>query len=783
MVQGFGIKIKADQHQKLSMPNPVRLYVLHHPASDVARQLTDYIYNWFRMPSLEGVPVYPRSAAVREKRLPARPAGGEDVLEYLIPLVDAHLVRDVSWHDYLEDLAKRCLKPTSTESPQTQGWVMFPVALDGTAYNLPASIGKRNFIRHPQAPDNLTSDEDKRFAFQVAALETLKHLTEALSRDLNTRLFPKQVDEKLKIFISYARADGTEAPKKLRDYIQGQTQCSVFFDENDISFGESFGQVLEEGVGEKARALIVVCGDNYPDRPWCRWEIGRFMQPNRVPLDPRKKGKESIEVYHPVLVLDIMEGNRMARVIPELGQVPSLRWAPGKELLTFSTLMREVFFGARNVLAARSNRTGINWVGGPVVNRLPGPVVLQRLVNQRIYGETAKRACTCVSYPGNGLPLLELRLLESFFPKTRLMAFRDVERNLPEQMQAALKKKERPLDGKVLAISFGYSPQLAELGYLSQHLDEAIIYLLRPIVRLGMDLLYGGLPPKRTDGATSVSSIGSAPHRNMTLTLLNLLNDERSTDETDLANAGYTSALVPTSRLYNPSAWPLCNLITAEDEAAWINTCSILRVLPKDAGLVGRPPDKALEPDRFLTFQAIVLTHMRRCLAKGFDCPIPRDAAHRVKPAAFVLMGGRVSGFAGVMPGIMEEFLRATEQQLPVYLLGGFGGAAGIIAQALITKARRPAALTAAFYSTPQTPDYMTMLEGFGKMDSQAFLGPEKTFDELWKVVQNGRETGLSALLRNGLDAAENKELVSTTDTMEAVHLVWQGLNRLFFKP
>ena len=696
------------------MPNPVRLYVLYHPASNIARQLTDYIYNWFRLPSLEGVPVYSRSAAVPEKRVPAQPAGGEDVLEYLIPLVDANLVRDVSWHDYLEDLAKHCLRPTSTESPPTEGWVMFPVALDGTAYNLPPLIGRRNFIRHPPAPDNLTSDEEKGSAFQAAAQETLKHLTEALSRDLNARLFPKQFDEKLKIFISYARADGTEAPKKLRDYIQGQTQCSVFFDENDIGFGESFGQVLQEGVGEKARALIVVCGDNYPDRPWCRWEIGRFMQPNPVPLDPRKRGKESIEVYHPVLVLDVMEGKRMARVIPELGQFPSLRWAPGRELLAFSMLMREVFFGARNVLAARCNRRGINWVGGPVVNRLPGPVILQRLLNQRLYGGTAKRACQYVSYPGNGLPLLELRLLESFFPKTRLMAFRDVGRHLPEPMQAALKEKERPLDGKVLAISFGYSPQLA--------------------------------------------------------------------DETDLGNTGYTSALVPTSRLYNPSAWPRCDLITAEDEAAWINTCSILRVIPKDAGLAGQLPDKALEPDRFFAWQAIVLSQMRRWLAKGFDCPIPRNATHAVKPTAFVFLGGKVSGFSGVMPGILEEFLRVTEQKLPVYLLGGFGGAAGIIAHALSTKAHRPAALTAPFYSTSQTPDYKTMLEGFEKMDSQLFPGPDRAFDELWKVIQEGRETGLPALLRNGLDAADNKELITTTDTMNAVHLVWRGLNRLFFE-
>src|SRR5258708_14307694 len=105
-----------------------------------------------------------------------------------------------------------------------------------------------------------------------------------------------------------------------------------------------------------------------------------------------------------------MEGKRMARVIPELGQFPSLRWAPGRELLAFSMLMREVFFGARHVLAARCNRRGINWVGGPVVNRLPAPVILQRLFNQRLSVGTPKRPFHHPSYPRNGLPLWGFRL-------------------------------------------------------------------------------------------------------------------------------------------------------------------------------------------------------------------------------------------------------------------------------------------------------------------------------------------------------------------------------------
>jgi hypothetical protein len=90
--------------------------------------------------------------------------------------------------------------------------------------------------------------------------------------------------------------------------------------------------------------------------------------------------------------------------------------------------------------------------------------------------------------------------------------------------------------------------------------------------------------------------------------------------------------------------------------------------------------------------------------------------------------------------------------------------------------------LTAAFYSTSQTPDYQKMVDGFEKMQSQAILGPENTFDELWKAIEKGRESGFPSLFKNGLDTAENQELVTTTDTMRAVHLVWSGLSRLFFE-
>ena len=50
---------------------------------------------------------------------------------------------------------------------------------------------------------------------------------------------------------------------------------------------------------------------------------------------------------------------------------------------------------------------------------------------------------------------------------------------------------------------------------------------------------------------------------------------------------------------------------------------------------------------------------------------------------ARVLIGGKLSGFAGAMPGVIEEAIVAVDAQQPLYVSAGFGGAAALVAQQL----------------------------------------------------------------------------------------------------
>ena len=747
------------------MSNPVRIYVLYHPNSNEAKVLTDRIYDWFRLSNLEGIPVYIRSQPKKGKHVPEDPVGNEDTLEYLVPLVDSHMVRDPAWHFYLEKLTQNCL---NDRSEARTGWVMFPVALDGTSFNLPGQITQRNFIRFSMPAG--TAPEQQTEIREHAYMGVLKDLTEAMSRDLNARLFPKQIGRKLKIFISYSRADGPAVPKAMRDYIQGRTQCEAFFDENDISFGSKYQTVLDQNAGDQARALIVVLGDHYADRPVCRWEIFKFTRPSLIPLDTDGHPARDIRVFHPVIVLNTLSSPMVTRVVPELGQAPTLRWEEGREMIAFSMLMRSVLFGARNVLAAQ--KIAKTFSQGIIVNRLPGPVSLTRLLDESAEEAQSEEGNSRIHYPGNGLPLLELQLLESTFKNTQLKAFRDVDSNLPDPLKVPLQLRQRPLDDHVIVLSYGHSTELNSLGYLPQHLEEASIYLLRPLLRLGADIMYGGTLPKRGEMDSSV--------RNMSLTLMNLLNDElsstnaRSVAPNDSKKESNDVHLTP-SRLFLPIAWPKSEEISAEDEATWISTCSVIRLEPHEVNLNGKKPDQGTP--EYDAWRARLLSYSRELMGSGFACPVPGNLKRQVIPAATIFIGGRFSEFSGCMPGIMEEFIYALRNKRSIYLLGGFGGAAGILADVVYgkSKSRSP------FFSTAhyqKEHHYNAMFKQYNKLKIADDEKPVQNLDWLWKTLVAAREEGFAKLCRNGLTEAEYQELVQTTDTMDAVHLIWQGISR-----
>ncbi|MCC6234368.1 MAG: hypothetical protein IT580_17130, partial [Verrucomicrobiales bacterium] len=139
---------------------PVRIYVLWHPDFAAGEAIAYEIYRWFRLETMEGIPVFFRSRPELGQDQPlAVPTDCE--INYVLPLAEAHMVADPVWRLYVLGLLTR---------PDVR---MFPVALDPLAFQMPARLRGLNFIRH-----DVTSTPPP--AVEVL----LSQLTECLCRDL-----------------------------------------------------------------------------------------------------------------------------------------------------------------------------------------------------------------------------------------------------------------------------------------------------------------------------------------------------------------------------------------------------------------------------------------------------------------------------------------------------------------------------------------------------------------------------------------------------------------------
>ena len=209
--------------------SPVRIYVLWHPKFAEGLVLARRIYYWFRLETMEGIPVFLRSECGPDAKAP--PEIPDDCqINYIIPLVEAHMVACPRWRAYVADFAAPAAPRNSTDR-------LYPVAIDPVAYQMPAIMRNLNYIRHNlrQSPPPETEG-------------LLGQLTEVLCRDLRSELHEmrkpndlkqrnasdsqslKQASRplrtgKLKIFLSHAKADGTKTPVALKEYILGKTQC------------------------------------------------------------------------------------------------------------------------------------------------------------------------------------------------------------------------------------------------------------------------------------------------------------------------------------------------------------------------------------------------------------------------------------------------------------------------------------------------------------------------------------------------------------------------------
>jgi hypothetical protein len=775
--------------------SPVRIYVLWHPDFDRAPELESKpaaspsqpekdrinrglkmarrIYDWFRLETMEGIPVYFRSSNSPGKSEPAS-ITRDCAINYIIPLVDANMVASPAWRSYVARFAR---DPEKSDGCRN---VLLPVAVDPVAYNMPEIMRKLNFIRHDMSRETVPDAE-----------VLISRITEVICRDLRAHLQPKPksgakttIPGKLKIFLSHAKADDTREAIALKEYIQAETQCEAFFDETDIASGYNYEEVLRTAITDESAGLIVVQGDHYADRPWCRKEIRDFLKPVEDDLVPAKSAPAFF--VPPVVVVQIMQGKRVARTIPELGHAPCVKWQDKSARFVVTTLMREILLGLfYRMLAQRLADAGRN-KGYVFINRTPDPVMLNRILAKT----SNVRRPNAFVHPGYGLSAMELQSLKEAFTQD-FISFSELSDRMDEEIPE--------LHQKIICVSVGNAQDIQQAGSGDEHNEELLFRLLRPLFRKQVSLLYGGSLPKAIRPLTPWEE-----DVNFTATFLDLLLSERSSG---------SDAPRTTSRLYNLSAWPHSRAITPQVKAQWNDICTFITVGPRDLNI----EELAAEPEPLdaaelaelpladrrqarsnhekdelrhavakKVLEARCLSAMRKMASNGIG-PIPPGDSDGDVPQpgtcgtmAHLYLGGKIKGAAGIMPGIFEEVLHAFTAKKPVFIIGAGYGAAGLIAGWLLDPPQdRPPELTAEYYHGNR--HFEAMAAELAKLSSQGAVTPDQQLDNLWDILKKDTRKPLAELMNNKLSDGENETLLNKKDTgsMEICRLVWLGIARI----
>lgn len=193
------------------------------------------------------------------------------------------------------------------------------------------------------------------------------------------------------------------------------------------------------------------------------------------------------------------------------------------------------------------------------------------------------------------------------------------------------------LAGATVGLSVSESADLARLGLRPSHCRLAVVELARAVLLAGGTIVYGG--DLRPGGFTTLLLDEVRSYAHGRGALLVCLSADAHHGLTDAQADDVDRRLGADARLV---------LVDAEG----------LPVQPGDRPAGGDPPDPAR-----------ALTALRRHMTAIAD--------------ARVVVGGRLTGYKGSAPGVVEEAVLAADARRPIYAAGGFGGAALSVARAL----------------------------------------------------------------------------------------------------
>jgi len=582
---------------------------------------------------------------------------------------------------------------------------LFPVAFDDAAYQLSPQIGAVNFIRL----QGLTAEAGPGFLLNRLTNEVGRLLTQRPKlASIETEESKGASPPKMRLFISHAKLDGEKTALVLRDYIHENLALDTFFDAIDIAAGYSFEDEINAGID--TAAFAVVHTDAYASRVWCQHEVIRAKRHGR-----------------PVVVIHAIEEGE-ARSFPYIGNVPTIRWR-GDEPLRVEAVIGLVL---REVLRTEyfqqhfDDLKKLFGIPGTVRALARAPELLTCLA---LRAESDK--VPYFVYPDPPLAKQELDLLTELDPNLRLTTPTLLFAKPSQPIALAGQNLEKAAAGWRIGLSISDSADLPMRGFGPAHLRDAASEFARFLLAAGATLAYGG--DLRQGGFTEV--------------LFELLTAYRA----------ISGESVEAIRSY--LAWPIHLDLNTAQRAQLKNTARFHPIDP--------PANVGIPTSGIVSAEEVPPTTPENRVAWARSLTAMRERMN-AEIHARLLLGGQARGL-GKYPGLAEEALLALRAGKPLFLIGAFGGCAGVVIEAL--RGNKPAEFTLNYQAADAVPAAAIEL-----YNSQVQPGDEPID---YKALSAEFEKFGIGGLNNGLKVQENERLFTTTNLPEMIALVLRGIERL----
>jgi len=697
---------------------PLHLHLLAHPKSDAANQLASALMRRFVEPPATGglrVPVFftPDRGDDLPPALSAEGGLNFAAAQHTIVVVlgDERMVRTVpsGTGDAWVEFVRRAIELSPLDASPHH---VLPVALEPEGFRLGDALHV--------LPASLAADVAPEAALERRLAEVCFHVAaraiQLLAHGKVPAIAPNRMEAPVTIFLSHAKVDLDpkyhDDPVRQTRALLNELPVDQWFDSQQIVTSQDFAEAISAGIRD-CSVMLAFQTDHYSSRPWCRREV----------LEAKRLGAH-------VLIVDALQSGE-ARSFPYGGNVPTVRWQYSEDPRVDAR--RVIDRAVLEALRYKHSRAVLDAVAEADEIVLPTAPEAVTLAHADADGGTTKTFL----YPDPPLGREELQVLQRLRPKARFLT-----------PLTKLAQRGRPGRIETITVSISESDDARVCGLSPQHFDTLTDEIHLYLLLAGLKIAYGGA----LRGSLSGTS-------NFTLRLLELVRTYGKLAEgvsaPPLAGAILNVAPWPLRLGYGDSEWKLFSGNVARYEPAprpdlpWSDD----ELFPPAAG------GRVLGSD----------TPLRRyAWARGLTTM--RERITELSQARLVI-GGKLTGFSGLVPGVIEEAWLSLSGKTPLYVVGGFGGAARVVSDRLSGMARVEFSED---WARQNIPDYAAAQALYarhgGESLSMAGLGAD--------IAAYGR-MGPATALHNGLDDEENRELMDCTDPQRIAGLVLAGLGRL----